>query len=301
MSQQWSQLPERGTAFALRLIHWIGVRLGRWAGRLLLYPISTYFLLTAGAARRGSRLYLTRVLARKPGLADIFRHIHCFAATILDRVYLMAGQLDHFDIRLHNPHIILNQARTGQGCILLGSHLGSFEVLRVLGVMYGHLPLKVLMNVEHNQVITRFFNAINSDIADTIIRIKEPDAMLQVQEYLEKGFMIGALGDRVVTNERITRCRFLGLETSFPAGPMLLASLMKCPVILVFALYRGGNRYDVHFEPLADLITIDRRHRQRDIQSWTQRYVMRLEHYVRSAPYNWFNFYDYWEEAHSEA
>jgi predicted LPLAT superfamily acyltransferase len=71
---------------------------------------------------------------------------------------------------------------------------------------------------------------------------------------------------------------------------------MQCPVILFFGLYRGGNRYEVHFERLAEVITTNRRRRQEDIRYWTQRYVDRLEYYARSAPYNWFNFYNYWDK-----
>lgn len=295
MSLQWACLPERGTTPALKLIFWIGVHIGRWAGRLLLYPITLYFLLTAVSARRGSRLYLQHVLSRSPNLWDVFRHIHCFAVTILDRVYLMTGQFERFDIRLYNSQLIVDQLKSSQGCILLGSHLGSFETLRVLGVLCGRLPLKVLMNIDHNQAITNFLHTLNPDIANTTIPIRGPETLLKVQESLAQGFMIGTLGDRVVANDKITRCHFLGVETSFPAGPMLLASLMKCRVILAFALYRGGNHYDVHFELLTDLVSVDRTQRQRDIQYWTQRYVDRLEHYTRSAPYNWFNFYDYWK------
>jgi hypothetical protein len=34
-----------------------------------------------------------------------------------------------------------------------------------------------------------------------------------------------------------------------------------------------------------------------------RRYAARLEHHARQAPYNWFNFYDFWErsDAHADA
>jgi predicted LPLAT superfamily acyltransferase len=223
--------------------------------------------------------------------------MYCFAVTVLDRGYLLAGQFGRFDIRVHNGQLILDQVQTGRGCILLGSHLGSFEVLRVLGVTCRRFPLKVLMNIDHNQSITCFVNSLNAELADTIIPIKGPETLLRVKESLEQGYLVGTLGDRVVANDKTARCSFLGVETAFPIGPVLLASMLPCAVILAFGLYRGGNRYDVYFERLADVITTDRRRRYADLQYWTQRYVDRLEHYARSAPYNWFNFYDYWEDS----
>ena len=49
------------------------------------------------------------------------------------------------------------------------------------------------------------------------------------------------------------------------------------------------------FEQLADEIILDRDRRPEEIQRWMQRYADRLEHYTRLAPYNWFNFYPFWD------
>lgn len=294
MSFAWKQLPERGSTSALALITWIGTVIGRPAGRLLLYPITLYFLLTAGTARRGSRLFLHRVQDSAPGWRHVFRHIYCFAATILDRIFLLGGQFDRFDIKVHNGQIVLDRIATGRGCILLGSHLGSFEMLRVLGVMRRQFPLKVLMDVDHNPDITKFLNSLNREISSTIIPIRGPATLLEVRERLQEGYLVGMLGDRVMSDCKITKCRFFGAEAYFPTGPMLLAALASCPIVLIFALYMGGNRYDVYFEYLIDHISEEDRLSRDDVQRLTQRYAERLEHYTRMAPYNWFNFYDFW-------
>lgn len=278
----------------LRLIHWIATRIGRWAARLLLYPITLYFLLRAGAARRASREYLRRVLGHEPGWRHIFRHIFCFGTTILDRVYFLGGQIERFDVRIHQPDVFFRQVEKGRGCILLGSHLGSFEVLRVLAVSRPSLRLRVLMDVEHNRDITRLLDAINPEIAATVIAPGRPDTLLKVKESLDAGYLIGTLGDRVGGDRNTARCRFLGAPAEFPAGPVLLAAVMKCPVVLFFGLYRGGNRYDVHFELFAEQVMLDRNQRQQAVEDWTQQYATRLEHYARQAPYNWFNFYPFW-------
>jgi predicted LPLAT superfamily acyltransferase len=299
VSQQWARLPERGSPLALRLICWIALHVGRSVSRILLHPIGWYFLATATAARRGSRRYLRRALGRKPGWRDLFRHIHCFAATILDRVFFLTGRLERFEFRIFGDRLILDQAASGRGCILLGSHLGSFEALRAIGVISRRLPIKILMNVEHNRAMTRLLDALNPALAQAIIPIGRPETLLEVRESVEQGFMVGALGDRVAQGEKTVRCQFFGRETAFPIGPILLAALMECPVILFFGLYRGGNRYDVHFEELAERIVLEPRRRSEQLGIWTQRYADRLEHYARLAPYNWFNFYDYWAEESS--
>jgi predicted LPLAT superfamily acyltransferase len=294
-ADRWAALPERGTPASLRSIAWIALHIGRLAARLLLYPITFYFLVTAHTARQISCEYLEHLRHRSPRWWHLFRHFYCFAATILDRIYLLKGQFERFDVTIHGNEIPHRQIENGKGCILLGSHLGSFEVLRAIGVTQQDFPLKVLMDTAHNQNITRFLDALNPKIASTVIVPDRTDTLLKVKEALDAGFVIGMLGDRVASGDKTTQCQFLGAPATFPAGPSLLASIMHCPVILFFGLYRGGNRYEIYFEHFADEIILNRERRAEDIQHWTQRYAERLEHYARLAPYNWFNFYPFWD------
>jgi len=296
MSKAWFRQRERGSPFLIRIILWVAQRIGRGAARLLLYPITGYFLLSATTARRASRDYLGRIHGRPATLREVAQHIHCFAATILDRVFFLSGQFQQFDLRFHGMEQALALVDAGRGFLLLGAHLGSFEVLRVMAVEQRHAPMKVLMYQDHNRYLTRLFNSLNPEVAETVIPLGTPNALLKVKEALEEGQIVGMLGDRVAESEKISRCRFLGEETVFPAGPMLLAGTLQVPVVLVFGLYRGGNRYDIHFELLAEEIRFSRAERETVVQQWTQRYAERLEHYAKLAPYNWFNFYDYWDD-----
>jgi predicted LPLAT superfamily acyltransferase len=128
-----------------------------------------------------------------------------------------------------------------------------------------------------------------------VIAPDRPDTLIRARESLDAGYFVGMLGDRVFGADKTTRCEFLGAPATLPAGPILLAAVMHCPVILFFGLYRGGNRYDIYFEHFADEVVLNREHRAEETQSWTQRYLARLEHYARLAPYNWFNFYSFWD------
>jgi predicted LPLAT superfamily acyltransferase len=294
-ADRWVGLQERGTPASLEVIAWIAERVGRRVARLLLYPITLYFVMTAPAARRASYEFLKRVRGHSVHCWHVLRHFYCFAATILDRVYLLRGEFDRFSVRIHGKEVLERQNENIKGGILLGSHLGSFEVLRALGVMQGGFPLKVLMDTRHNQNISRFFDALNPTIAGTVIAPDRPDTLIRVRESLDAGCFVGMLGDRVFGADKTSRCQFLGAPATFPAGSIVLAAMMHCPVVLFFGLYLGGNRYEIYFESFADEIRLDRERRAEEIQSWMQRYVARLEHYSGLAPYNWFNFYRFWD------
>ena len=289
---EWTSRPERGSQFAMRLIAWLALTLGRGAARALLYPICVYFLLFAGAARRASRDYLRRVLAREPGIFDILRHFHVFAGTILDRVFLLNGRIDCFDVRLHGQDVVDDIIAGGEGCFLLGSHLGSFEVIRTLGADSRGLAVSMLMYRDNARKMASVFEAINPRHSQSIIALGEVDTMLKVDAALTRGGLVGMLADRTIGDEGALPQMFLGAEAWFPAGPFRLAAVMRRPVVLMFGLYRGGNCYDVHFERLTDdEPAAPREERLRRMQA---QYVARLEHYCRDAPYNWFNFYDFW-------
>lgn len=293
MTTHWRNQPERGSLWLIRLILWIALNLGRRVSRLCLYPITAYFLLAATNARRSSRRYLQRVLSEPVGWRHMARHFHCFSATILDRVFFLSDNIDQFDIRFHNHELLLERAKAGNGCLLFGSHLGSFEVLRAMAKL-DNFPLKVLMYQDQNEKITRVLDELNPKIADAVIPLGHSNAMLQANEFVQQGGILGILSDRAGTDSKVTECEFFGSDTRFPAGPAILAAAMSVPVVLVFGLYRGGNRYDVHFELLADKVTLPRAQRKQEIQKLMQTYAQHLETYTRRAPYNWFNFYDFW-------
>ena len=295
MSEDWRQRPEGGGWFAIWLIRSIARYGGRALGRLCLYPITAYFVLMRGPERRASRAYLQRVQGGHAGLLAVARHVHTFAATILDRVFLLGGQFDRFDVRVHGVDALHAQLDQG-GLLLFGSHLGSFEVLRVLARRRPQLQVRVLLDKGHNPAMTQLLDALNPDIAATVIDAGQdgPSIVLAIQQALAEGALVALLVDRVHPGEAALPATFLGGRVQFPSAPWLIAAVLKAPVVLGFGLYRGGNRYELRFESFSEAIDIARQDRARVLPMLVQRYAARLEHHARGAPYNWFNFYDYW-------
>lgn len=297
MSQQWVSQPERGNVFWLNVISWIARHLGRSIATLFLYPITLYFYLTSSVTRNASREFLRRVHGKEPSGFDIFRHHRYFATTILDRIYLLLGRESQFNIKTFNADQVLAYIGKGQGCLLLGAHLGSFEVLRATGVHHYHdtFELRILMHEEQNQSITEFLNVLAPEVAKTVLPIGRPDTMLRAKECLDQGGLVAMLADRAIEDDKHIRCQFLGEEANFPKGPAILALALKVPVFTCFGLYLGGNRYQIHFDLLSDAPDVKRADRPQAVESFTCRYAQRLEQYARKAPYNWFNFYDFWQ------
>lgn len=303
MTAKWKQRPEGGGWFAIWAIRTVARYGGRGVARLLLYPITLYFLVLRGPERRASRAYLTRVLARPAKLADVARHIHTFAATILDRVFLLSENTRRFQVDiagLDELHAVLDR---GRGVLLFGSHLGSFEVLRVLARARPDIPLRVLLDRGHNPAMTQLLEALNPEVAATVIDAGQdgPTILLEIQQAIGEGAIVTLLVDRAKGDGATLRVPFLDAPAPFPTAPWAIAAVLHAPVMLAFGLYRGGNRYQLLFEPFSDGLRLARAERAQAMPALIARYAARLEHHARSAPYNWFNFYDFWDAEHDDS
>lgn len=296
MSPEWVNRPERSTVGSIRFIVWFALTFGRTASRLLLYPICLYYVLFSARARRASRKYLGRVLGHRVGMGDLFRHYFYFASTILDRVFLLSGRSELFDIRLHGEQVIHSVHAEQRGFFLISAHMGSFEVLHTLGRQFGQLEATMVMYEENAQKLSSVLKSINPEGNPAVISLGKVDSMLKIQEALERGGCIGMLADRTISGEKIITCDFLGGKMAFPLGPFRLAAMLRRPLILMLGLYQGGNRYDVYVENLGELPAQGGGNRDAAIAAMVQHFASRLEHYCRTNPYNWFNFYDVWEQ-----
>jgi predicted LPLAT superfamily acyltransferase len=248
----WLAQRERGSRTLIWLIVKVTLLLGRSVGRVLLYPICTYFLLFSGRARRASRAYLRRALARPPGWRDLFAHYHCFAQTILDRVVLLSGQYDQFDYDLDGIEVLRGVLAQGRGCLLYGAHFGSFDVLRALGSAQSPVAVKVLMHEDNAEKLNSVLAMLNREMPKQIIPLGRAETMFRVAEALSRNEIVGLLADRIVAGDKMLRCSFIDADASFPEGPFILASVLKAPVVLFSAIYCGGRRYRISFEPFAD-------------------------------------------------
>ena len=295
MTIAWKTQEERGNRGMIQLMAWVARSLGRRVARALLYPICLYYVCRSREANQTLRQYYVRVRGGLPGWPQLFHHYYWFASTILDRVYFLRHRFDQFDIRVHGIDTLDRALARGRGCLLLGSHLGSFEVVRAVGLSREQIEVKVLMD-EHNAPLIRgLIQELNPAVASTVIQVGGIDTMLQVQECLNRGGVVGVMGDRLMTQDRYVQCEFLGASAAFPTGSMRLAHVTGAPVVLFFGLYRGGNRYDVLLELLGESAGVSQEQHDDRVREWTQRYADRLAYYSREAPDNWFNFYDFWQ------
>jgi predicted LPLAT superfamily acyltransferase len=297
---EWVRHRERGSLFLLRIMVFLSLRVGRRLSRVILYGIAVYFFLFAPSARRQSRRYLRLALGREPKPIDGFRQVLSFATTIHDRVYLINEQYDLFNITSAGEHDMLARSN-GRGSLLLGAHIGSFEAIHSLSRQHSGLRVAMAMYEDNARKIGGILSAINPRLEPDIISLGQIDAMLNVAERLEQGGYVGVLGDRTLGNEPVQAVTVLGKRAYLPVGPMRAAAILRCPVFFIAGLYRGKNNYHVVFEPVADFSATTVGSRSMAVRAAIERYAAVIDHYCRTDPYNWFNFFDFWHQPEGAA
>lgn len=293
-STRWQSVSERGTALGVWTLTTLATALGRGVARGALAVVALWYALLDGTVRRASADYLRRLQGRAT-FGDVYRHVRTFAEVVLDRIFILRGETDRFEIVTHGEEHLRALAARRQGALLVLAHLGSFEIMRTLSGDRG-IPLNVLGYFKNAPRINAALRGLNARVEARFIEIRpgDPSFALEVAERIEAGELVGTMGDRVGFDGKAVRVPFLGAEAAFPTGPYLLAAALGCPVYLAFGLYHAPDRYELFAEPFAERIALPRQGRDEAVRALAARYAARVEHHCRLAPMNWFNYYDFW-------
>ena len=307
MSDRWSGQREAGVPFITRTFARVCLAVGPGIARLLLGPICAYFFLVKGAQRRAARAFLDRALARPATWLDVWRNFWTFSHVVLDRVYLLGQEGRGIELNPVTPEALAEPVDRGQGCLLLGSHLGSFEASRAIKSARPHVSLRLVMDRQQSPAAPAFLEALNPDMARQVLdvgagpgterRRERPGAGLVLLDALRAGDLVALLADRPRPGEKTAAVEFFGQPARLPTAPFELALVTQAPLVLFWGLHEGKGRYRIVFERLEPPERVPRGQRAAAVQACMQRYAERLEHHARAAPYNWFNFYDFWAEA----
>ncbi|HEX7381579.1 MAG TPA: hypothetical protein VF265_05415 [Nevskiaceae bacterium] len=295
---RWKQVHERSSPAMLATIVWIALHLGRGVARALLVPIVLYFQLTGAGVRRSARYFLSAALGRPARSGEVFRNLYVFAACMLDRVFLLSGRSDQIRIQRHADPDVLEQLAAGSA-LMVTAHLGSAEVLRAFGAHRHQLRLRLVMDRRHGAMTTRVMQGLDPSLGHAIIDSRGgPAVALAIQQALDDGEVVGLMADRTTLQDPGLPIPFLGRSARLPCAPWRWAAALGVPVVLCFGLYRGGRCYDLYLETFSNRrAPIARAQRAAYVADCVARYGARLEHYARLAPFNWFNFYDFWADA----
>ncbi len=304
-ARHWSQVGEGGAVAGLWLMYALYRAAGRLPFRVVLYPVVACYWLAYPAARRASLEYLvnlqqaTGALGHAPGWRDTMRHFLSFADTLLDKMLAAGGRYRFDRLRFVGRAALEAQMKSGRGALLVTAHVGCLEMCQALADA-PHLKLTVLVHTLHAEHFNRVLERLSPGRAVRLLQVTEvtPATAVLLAQRIDAGEFVAIAGDRVpVSGGRASRVDvpFLGRLAPFPIGAYLLASILKCPLVMMGCI-RQGDTHEIVFERLADAVRLPRADRLAACAAYAGDFAQRLERLLVRAPFEWFNFYSFWDQ-----
>ncbi|MBI4745752.1 MAG: hypothetical protein HY786_04230 [Deltaproteobacteria bacterium] len=180
----------------------------------------------------------------------------------------------------------------GKGVLMLGAHLGNWELLgATLLLKMGEVASVVYMKTK-NPYVDRFIDSIRKSYG--IKTIPHHNAMKPVLTALRRGEAVGILLDQHGGHKEAIKIDFIGRPAATSMGLALMALRTGAPVVPMFMVRDGDDRFrfiyekPIHLEKSGDL--------EKDIKDGTIIFNKVIEDYVRRYPEQWFWVHRRWKE-----
>lgn len=303
-ARHWSQISESTFVFGIRLLFWVHYQLGRWPFLLFLYPVVLVHWLIHSKVRRASLQYLqylqssTGALGVSPGIFHTLRHVFLFSETILDKLLAVSGRYPEERVTCVGSELVYQAALAGQGGILVTAHMGCLELCRALAETKKDFSLTVLVHTLNAEKFNTLLKRFAPDGRITLLEVSAitPATAILLSEKVQAGEYVAIAGDRVpVFAGQTVTVDFLGRPAAFPVGPYVLAGLLKCPLYFLACIHQGAG-YCIYFEKITDRLDLPRGNRMLAITPYVQHYANTLSLLLKQSPYDWFNFFPFWEQ-----
>ena len=110
-------------------------------------------------------------------------------------------------------------SKSGRGVLLLGAHLGSFEVMRCRAKEFD-VPINVVVDFTNAERVNSVLRSLAPDIDTRLISIGTDTvtAMLEIKAAIDRGELVAILGDRLPSGskgQRVVTSQFLGADALF--------------------------------------------------------------------------------------
>ncbi len=309
-AQHWAHLGETTFVSGVWLLYGVHKLFGRRLVRWAMFPVVVIHWLTRPALRRASLEYLRQLHHAEPGLfprepdwREGLRHVACFAETMLDKLLAMAGRYPAEAVRELDFSLVDAMLSQGRGGIFITAHMGCLELCRMVGKSKQELKLSVLVHTRHAQDFNRILKRLDPTSTVNLLEVTDfgPAMAMQLKELVDAGGWVAIAGDRVpIHSAQTVTVDFLGAPAPFPVGAYVLASVLQCSLVLLTCLHKAPG-YEIRFELLADRVTLPRATRAASLAQYAQTYAHTLQQRLRDSPYDWFNFYAFWDSPHAVA
>ena len=296
-SRNWSGTGQlrggkHGIAFFLALIRFFGPRLAY----VFAIPPALYFSF-ASPDVPATMDFHRRIFGKVPWWKRrwyVFKHFYSFGRAIIDRSAILAGGAKKFTFTFDGEQNIHDAVAAGKGVLLLTAHVGNWEAAGQL-LARVKCPINVTGFDKEVPAIRAALDRSAKQHFKLIPLTGSPTDAIQLVAAMRRGELVCMMGDRTYGSPAQT-IPFLGGQAPFPIGGYVMAAIAGAPIVTVFSLREPGGHY--HFFGFPPVPPHHPPHNQRDahLRACATQFAARLETIVKRDPFQWYNFFPFWEE-----
>lgn len=288
---QWDG-KSKGTLLGYKIFVFCIKKLGiRTAYSVLVFVAFYYFMFERKSNK--ATLYYLRQRLKYPYLKSIFmlyKSYFTFGQIILDKTAIAAGLRSKFTYEFDGIEVLKQLLAEKKGGVLISAHIGNFEIAEHF---FADIDLECQINLvttdlEHS-VIKEYLESVTQKSSIKFIIVRDDMShIFEINNALSNNELICFTGDRYFEGTKSMRESLLGEEADFPAGPFLIASRLKVPVVFVYVMKEPKLHYHLYAR-VADV-------KQRDEKGLLKAYTQSVEAMLEKYPLQWFNYFMFWHK-----
>jgi predicted LPLAT superfamily acyltransferase len=286
---QWDG-KSKGTVLGYRIFVFLIQKAGIKAAYVLLYFVASYYFLFLKKSNRAIFYYFKERLQYPHFKAKkmVFKSYYTFGQTIIDKISISAGMRNKFTYEFDGIEVLKNLLEAKKGGVLISAHVGNFEIAEhFLGDINIDFSINLVTTDLEHSAIKNYLESLAQKPTVKFIIIKEDlSHIFEINAALTNNELVCFTGDRYFEGTKSLSEIMLGREANFPAGPFLIASRLKVPVVFVYVM----KEPNLHYHLYAREATV----KHRDEKALLKEYVTSVEGILKKYPLQWFNYFDFW-------
>lgn len=287
---QWSG-KSKGNVLGYQIFVYCIKNIGIKAAYTVLVFVAFYYVLTSWTSNKAIYDYLKNKqgLSTTKAVLGVFKSYFTFGQIIIDKIAIGAGLRNKFTYEFDGIEILKQLLEQKKGGVLISAHVGNFEIAEhfFADIDFDCQINLVTTDLEHT-AIKAYLESISKKSTVKFIIVKDDMShIFDINNALSNNELICFTGDRYFEGSKTLEANLLGAQAKFPAGPFLIASRLKVPVAFVYVMKEPNLHYHLY--------TREAQFKQRDAQALLNEYCESVTTIVKKYPYQWFNYFKFWE------
>lgn len=286
---QWDG-KSKGTVLGYKIFVFLIQKAGVKSAYVLLYFVVSYYFLFLKKSNKAISYYFKERLkySRFKSKKMVFKSYYTFGQTIIDKISISAGMRNKFTYEFDGIETLKQLLADKKGGVLISAHVGNFEIAEhFLGDIDLNFQINLVTTDLEHSAIKNYLESVTQKATVKFIIIKEDlSHIFEINAALANNELVCFTGDRYFEGSKFLTENLLGKEAKFPAGPFLIASRLRVPVVFVYVMKEPNLHYHLYARE-AEV-------KHRDEKGLLKEYVKSVETILQKYPLQWFNYFDFW-------